>query len=79
MKDISRSRDKVDDMFSALKANLNSTNLYNILFAQIPNQVDKSQTSAAANNDKVVDTILNANQVTFELLPEITNNEEIEK
>lgn len=41
--------------------------------------VDKSQGSSNENNDKIVDTILAANQVLFDILPELTFQPEIEK
>ena len=45
------------------------------MFAHAPLLVDKSDTSGAASNEKVVDAILHSNQVLFELLPEITTND----
>lgn len=72
-----RSREKRDDLFQTLRMSLSSTLLFSLLYPQLP--VDKSQASAAANNDKVVDVILNANQVIFEWLPELVSVEECEK
>jgi hypothetical protein len=36
-KDITRNRDKTDDLFTALKASLSSNSLYSIMFNQVPN------------------------------------------
>ena len=41
--------------------------------------MDKSNASSAGSSDKVVEVILAANQVLFELLPEINNHDDIEK
>lgn len=56
---------------------MSSSQLFSLLYPQLA--VDKSQASAAANNDKVVDVILNANQVIFDWLPEMAAVEECEK
>ena len=71
-KEIVKSRDQLEDLFAGLRCCL-----YANVLQSLNSAVDKSQASTVS--DQVVEVILKANQVLFELMPDISIYNELEK